>query len=104
MDVIATASNAVLASVRVGTSGSPAVAATGLDVRAAAVVLVDGEPVAGSVSCSGGTFAPFCTTDAVVITVTSAPPAGLHLWQVQNPEGLLSNELPVCSGSLGQCL
>jgi hypothetical protein len=97
--VLSTATTPVVA-----TSGSPAVAATGLDVRGAAVVFIDGQPVGGSVTCSGGSFSPFCTTGAVVITATTAPPAGLHLWQVQNPEGLLSNELPVCSGSIAQCL
>jgi hypothetical protein len=49
---------------------------------------------------SGG----FCNDGTVTIDLESSPGAGLHLVQVQNPAGLLSNELPVCFGASSGCV
>jgi hypothetical protein len=66
--------------------------------------VVDGTVVSGSVACVSGSFTPFCDTEVVSITLTSTPtPDGLHLLQVQNPDGPLSNEMPICVGVVSGC-
>jgi hypothetical protein len=84
--------------------GSPMLL-TGIDVRSDAVLYVDGQPVTGSIVCaSGGSFDPYCSTQQVTITLDSDVTGnGLHLLQVQNPAGPLSNELPVCVGPASGC-
>jgi hypothetical protein len=76
----------------------------GIDVADGGTILVDGEVVGGSVTCSGGAFAPFCDSETVVVDLDSIPPSGTHLLQLQNPSGLLSNELPICVGPVSSCL
>jgi hypothetical protein len=40
----------------------------------------------------------------VQITLSATPtPDGLHLLQVQNPDGPLSNEMPICVGAVSGC-
>ena len=76
----------------------------GIDVLASPQILVDGQVVAGSVTCVSGSFNPTCDTQTVQITLTSNPsPNGLHLLQVQNPKGAISNELPICVGTVAGC-
>jgi hypothetical protein len=42
----------------------------------------------------------FCNDGVVEIDLVARPtPDGLHLVQVQNPAGLLSNEVPICVAS-----
>ncbi len=76
-----------------------------VDVRGDAVILVDGLAAAGTLTCVGGTFNPYCDSGVVEFDLASIPPQGLHLLQVQNPGGPLSNEFPLCSatGPLGVC-
>jgi YVTN family beta-propeller protein len=66
-------------------------------IEPGAVPLIDGVPVAleAPIACQSGTL-PDCNTPYVLIDL-AAPPAtsGLHLLQLQNPDGLLTNELPV---------
>jgi hypothetical protein len=38
------------------------------------------------------------------LDLATGPGAGLHLLQVQNPSGLLSNEMPVCFGASSGCV
>ena len=47
------------------------------------------------IACQSGTL-PSCNDEFILVDL-AAPPAtaGLHLLQIQNPNGLLSNELPV---------
>jgi hypothetical protein len=59
---------------------------------------------AGTIACSGGTFAPLCTSQQIVIDLAVIPPPGTHRLQLQNPKGPFSNELPICVGSVGGCL
>jgi YVTN family beta-propeller protein len=70
-------------------------------------VFVDGQPDAGATigvtpgaSCSTNTG---LATDTLLVTLGSAPATGMHLLQVQSGTGLLSNELPFCVGSAGDC-
>ena len=65
-------------------------------VTANASIVVDGQPVAGTVTCVGGTFSPVCTGTQIQVTLASPPTAsGMHLLQIQNEGGLISNELPI---------
>ena len=56
---------------------------SGRHVVESAVVIVDGRRVAGSVEIDG---------DGVEIELMELPPEGLHMLQVQNPNGLFSND------------
>jgi hypothetical protein len=61
-------------------------------------VLIDGVAVAldAPITCASGTL-PVCNNNSTAIRVDlAAPPAtGMHMLQIQNPDGLLTNELPV---------
>lgn len=76
----------------------------GIDVEAGARIHVDGAPTPGSVRCIGDEFAPYCATERIELRL-DAPPRepGLHLVQVQNPGGPLSDELPVCVPPVAAC-
>jgi hypothetical protein len=77
----------------------------GIDVHRDASILVDGQPVIGTLLCLAGSFTPYCDSELVEINLGSIPsPNGLHLLQVQNPQGILSNELPICVGVYANCL
>ena len=69
-------------------------------VGAAARIFVNGEPVDGSIGCINGSFAPYCDSEMIMVTLDSPPvaPDGIHTLQVQNPDGPLSNEMPLCRG------
>jgi YVTN family beta-propeller protein len=81
----------------------------GTAVRADAALFMDGQKVTGAISCvlSG----VFCQDGSISVDLDALPdlaaPAGpdpgLHLLQVQNGPGPLSNELPVCVGSAAGC-
>jgi YVTN family beta-propeller protein len=76
----------------------------GVTVRSDAVILVDGQPVAGTVACVGGSFSPvYCSSSTVSVQLAATPANGLRLLQLQNPRGSLSNELPVCVGPVAGC-
>jgi YVTN family beta-propeller protein len=81
---------------------------TGVEVRQSAKILVDGRPAAGSISCVGGSFTPFCDSEEVQIDldlVAEPLTDGVHLLQLQNPAGPLGNELPICVGTyVGDCV
>ena len=70
----------------------------GQRIRQGATLLVDGQPAAGSIECIGGSYTPFCSTERIRISLTSPPTEpGIHRLQVQNPQGPLSNDMPICS-------
>lgn len=76
----------------------------GIDVRSDAAIFLDGAPRAGTISCVGGSFAPYCSSQVVRVTLTDPNiGSGLHMLQVQNPKSALSTELPVCGGTLASC-
>ena len=88
-----------------GASNPAPVSVTGTDVDQNAVVFLDGQIAAGAtISCSSGTTGAFCTDGLVQIDLASRPADGPHLLQVQNPGGLLSNDLPLCVGAANGCL
>ena len=73
-------------------------------MRSDATIFMDGAPVAGTISCVGGSFTPYCSSQVVSIDlVNNSPGTGLHFLQVQNPKSALSVELPVCGGTLNSC-
>lgn len=86
-------------------SGNPAAfTVIGTDVRSDAQLFLDGAPLAGAtLTCSAGVNGSFCNNGNVAIDFASTPATGLHLLQVLNPTGPLSNELPVCVGTQVQC-
>jgi YVTN family beta-propeller protein len=77
----------------------------GIEVAEGARIHVDGELARGQVLCAGGKFAPrFCDTERVEVRLAAPPTSpGLHLVQLQNPQGPLSNELPVCVPPIERC-
>jgi hypothetical protein len=77
---------------------------TGTDVRSDATLFLDGAPAAGAtLTCLSGVTGSFCTNgpNNVSIDLASKPAFGLHVLQVLNDSGPLSNELPVCVGLVG---
>jgi YVTN family beta-propeller protein len=75
------------------------------DVASDASLILDGDATEGEVVCLDGAFTPTCSSGRVEIRL-AAPPTepGIHLLQVQNPDGPLSDELPVCVEPLEACL
>ncbi len=81
--------------------GSNNVTLVGVDVLENAVVFVNGAVLgSGTVSCSGGGFTPTCSSGTIVVSLGTSLPTGMHLLQVQNPAGPLSNEQPICEGNI----
>jgi hypothetical protein len=75
-----------------------------VDVDPNVALFVDGQLVTGGIDCVFGGTLPLCTNDQAAAVLNALPsPNGLHLLQVQNPAGLLSNELPFCVGQITQC-
>ena len=64
----------------------------GRHVQPGASVFVDGRKVGAEVRCESGVL-PLCDDEIVLVTLADIPPAGgMHLLQVQNPDGLFSND------------
>jgi hypothetical protein len=81
-------------------TGHPAFNVTGTAVSATASVYVDGQPVTAVISCSAGVTNGRCNDGVVSIDLAARPtPDGLHLLQVKDPWGRMSNELPICVAS-----
>jgi YVTN family beta-propeller protein len=73
----------------------------GRHVRSGAHVLVNGKRVAGLVKCASGAL-PDCLNETVVVQLAHLPQAtGMHLLQVQNPGGLVSNDFIFFSDTTG---
>ncbi len=65
---------------------------SGRHLREGAHVIVDGRRVPGTVRCVSGTL-PSCGFEMVTVELAVLPPApGIHFLQVQNPDGLFSND------------
>jgi YVTN family beta-propeller protein len=73
----------------------------GIDVRQGARIVLDGQVVAGTLTCVGGSYTPYCSSGQVRIQLASVPANGLHLLQLQNPGGPLSVEFPICASTQG---
>jgi len=85
-------------------AGAHRFALRGIDVNPDARTFVDGDRVPGYIRCLDGTAGTFCENERIELEL-DAPPTepGLHLVQVQNPDGPLSNELPVCVPPIESC-
>jgi YVTN family beta-propeller protein len=76
-------------------------AISGRHVMKGANVFLDGRRVPGTVLCKSGSL-PDCEDELIEVQLTSLPkPAGMHLLQLQNPEGLFSNDYIIHSDDLG---
>jgi YVTN family beta-propeller protein len=68
---------------------------SGRHIREGANLYLDGRRVAGSVICQNGDL-PECENEVLEIQLSTSPqPAGLHFLQIQNPDGLFSNDFIV---------
>ena len=73
-------------------SGASAMVISGRHIQAGAHVIVNGRRVAGNVTCVSGEF-PTCDGARVRVELDSPPAAlGVHFLQIQNPDGLFSND------------
>ena len=86
-------------------SNPPPITLVGTDVRSDATLFIDGAPITGTLSCLAGTNGAFCVNGNVSIDLNPSLSLslGLHLLQVQNPAGPLSEELPICVGAKANC-
>ena len=70
---------------------NPDMLVSGRHIRDGAHILVNGRKVAGTISCEVGSF-PDCRSESFVVRLQTLPPAGIHFLQIQNPDGLFSND------------
>lgn len=62
-------------------------------VREGASVYVDGRRVEAAVGCDSGEL-PGCDDEVLTVSLSELPqPGGVHFLQIQNPEGLFSNDM-----------
>ena len=62
-------------------------------VQEGASLFVDGRLVEGEVDCEAGDL-PGCDNEVLIVTLADSPePGGLYFLQLQNPEGLFSNDM-----------
>ena len=74
-------------------SGASTLRLNARHIDASASVFVDGRRVGASLACEVGTL-PGCAGETLIVTLTDHPePGGLHFLQLQNPQGLFSNDL-----------
>ena len=67
---------------------------SGRHVRDGALIFVDGRRVEGHVRCANGGALPACEDEILLVEMSEAPqPGGLHFLQLQNPGGLVSNDM-----------
>jgi hypothetical protein len=73
-------------------AGNTSMRLSGRHVQDGAHVIVDGRRVPASVSCVEGEF-PSCAFERVDVRLETLPePPGIHFLQLQNPDGLFSND------------
>lgn len=61
-------------------------------VQEDASIHLNGRRVDGHVECEHGTL-PHCSGEVAIVELDEAPPGGLHFLQIQNPQGLFSNDM-----------
>lgn len=72
----------------------------GRHITADAAVIIDGRRVQGTVSCAAGAL-PNCVDEAIVIELAELPADdGIHLLQIQNRDGLFSNDFIFFTGDV----
>ena len=57
-----------------------------------ASIHLNGRRVDGHAACEHGTL-PYCSGEIVIVELDEAPLGGLHFLQIQNPQGLFSNDM-----------
>ena len=74
------------------TTGNNSMTIRGRHIQSDARILVDGRAASGTISCAVGSL-PGCSDDSIEVWL-EAPPVqpGTHFLQVQNPDGLFSND------------
>jgi hypothetical protein len=108
LDHLGTGSNGVtgdppLPVIASGSAGNPpAMTLLGTDVRPDATILLDGQPAAGTLTCTPNPSTGYCNGN-VTIDLAQGVALGMRLLQVQNPAGPLSNEMPICVGTATNC-
>lgn len=65
-----------------------------------ASIHLNGRRVDGHVACEHGTL-PHCSGEIAIVELDEAPPGGLHFLQIQNPQGLFSNDMMFFNDDLG---
>ena len=67
---------------------------SGRHVRRGALIFVDGRRVGGEVRCAATGALPACYDERLIVVLNEPPePGGLHFLQLQNPGGLVSNDM-----------
>ena len=61
-------------------------------VQEDASIHLDGRRVDGHVECEHGTL-PYCSGEVAIVELDETPLGGLHFLQLQNPQGLFSNDM-----------
>lgn len=75
---------------------------SGRHIRDGANLYINGRRVPGTVRCAGGEL-PDCNNEFIEVQLASLPtPAGMHFLQVQNPDGLFSNDFIFHSNDQGE--
>ena len=71
-------------------------------IQKGARLYLDGRRVAGTVQCQAGDL-PDCQNETIELQLDSLPlPGGMHFLQIQNPDGLFSNDYIINSNDSGQ--
>ena len=74
-------------------SGAATLTVNGRHIREGASLFLNGRKVDGTVRCESGAL-PNCDDEVIVIAFDTGPSeGGLHFLQVQNPQGLFSNDM-----------
>jgi hypothetical protein len=75
------------------TSGDPSMEISGRHVAADAFIIVDGRRTSGSISLAASNhFQDSIYDQYVTITLDVVPEPGMHMLQLQNPDGLMTND------------
>ena len=61
-------------------------------IQEGASLHLNGRRVDGHIECEHGTL-PHCSGEVAIVELEEAPPGGLHFLQIQNPQGLFSNDM-----------
>ena len=74
-------------------SESSSLRVSGRHIEPGAVLFVDGRRVSGQARCESGTL-PRCNGETLIVELAATPePGGLHFLQIQNSDGLFSNDM-----------
>jgi len=72
-------------------AGNMTMLVRGRHIENGANIIVNGRKVSGSVSCEIGAL-PDCGGESIQVRLAALPSPGMHFLQIQNPDGLFSND------------